>query len=279
MRAVAQDISVRKHTEALMVQSEKMTSVSGLAAGLAHEVNSPLGGMLQGLQNIRRRLSPELTKNRTIAAENGLDLERLEDYMEHRQVIALMDNVLDAGVRASEIINNMLMFSRKTESGTELIVLESLIEKTLKLASVDYDLKKHYDFRSIEIVRDYQPGLPSIRCIAVEIQQALLNILTNAAQALQCREAIQQSPQIIVRAHREDHNVVIEIEDNGCGMDEETVNHALEPFFTTRSEEKATGLGLAVAYYIVHTNHGGEISLESTLGQGTRVTITLPIGE
>lgn len=271
------DITERVRMEEMMMQTEKMMSVGGLAAGMAHEINNPLGGILQGLQNIRRRLSADLKVNQEVASALGIDLDNVHRYMEQRQILHFMDEMADAGKRAGDIVTNMLQFSRKPELQLSQEDINGLVDRTLDLASVDYDLKKRYDFRQIEIVRDYDPTLPSVPCIASEIQQVLLNLLRNAAQALQRQQERQEPPRITVRTRRKDNAILIEVEDNGPGMDESVSARVFEPFFTTRPIGEGTGLGLSVSYFIIHDEHHGQMRVASQPGEGTTFLITLPL--
>ncbi|MET0102547.1 MAG: ATP-binding protein [Sedimenticola sp.] len=271
------DVTKRVRMEDMMVQTEKMLSVGGLAAGMAHEINNPLGGMLQGLQNIRRRLSPELEKNKQCASEHGIDLDQLQHYLEKREIFRLMESMSQSGDRAGDIVNNMLRFSRKSEEGFEKVDLVDLIDRTLELAAVDYDMKKKYDFRSIEIARDYEADLPPLLCNPGEIQQVILNLLRNSAQAIYEHPEKHAAAKIDIRAWKEDERMLIQVEDNGPGMDKEICNRVFEPFYTTKPPGQGTGLGLSVSYYIVHDEHKGDMQVESTPGTGTRFTIKLPV--
>ncbi|MET0107137.1 MAG: ATP-binding protein [Sedimenticola sp.] len=271
------DVTKRIHMEDMMVQTEKMLSVGGLAAGMAHEINNPLGGMIQGLQNIRRRLSPELEKNTECASELGIDLDKLQVYLEKREIFRLMESMSLSGDRAGDIVNNMLRFSRKSEEGFEKVDLPDLIDRTLELAAVDYDMKKKYDFRSIEITREYEAGLPPLLCNAGEIQQVILNLLRNAAHAIYEHPEKHNSAKIDIRVRKEDKRMSIQVQDNGPGMDDEICSRIFEPFFTTKPPGQGTGLGLSVSYYIVHDEHKGEMQVESVPGEGSTFTIELPI--
>ena len=270
------DITERVRMEEMMMQTEKMMSVGGLAAGMAHEINNPLGGILQGLQNIRRRLSPELKANKLVADALHIELSDLHAYMEQRQILHFMDEMADAGQRASDIVSNMLAFSRKAEMKLEAQEVNQLIDRTLDLAAVDYDLKKKYDFRTIEIVRDFDESLPPVKCIGTEIQQVLLNLLRNAAQALQRLTERSEPARITVRTGSVNGYILIEVEDNGPGMDDTVRARVFEPFFTTRPVGEGTGLGLSVSYFIIHDEHGGQMSVESQLGEGATFIIKLP---
>ncbi|OOZ35873.1 hypothetical protein BOW51_09970 [Solemya velesiana gill symbiont] len=240
--------------EDMMMQTEKMLSVGGLAAGMAHEINNPLGGMLQGMQNIRRRLSPELEKNRESASEPGIDLNKLQKYLEQREIFKFMESMAESGDRAGDIINNMLRFSRKAEEGFETVNMAELIDKTIELAAVDYDMKKKYDFRGIAIERDYEEGLPPIQCNTGEIQQVILNLLRNAAQAIYEHPEKREPAKISIRLRQKDKMIHLQVEDNGPGMDDATCSRVFEPFFTT----KPPGLGLSVSYNRrAHGRHAG----------------------
>ncbi|MEJ1462402.1 MAG: PAS domain S-box protein [Candidatus Sedimenticola sp. (ex Thyasira tokunagai)] len=275
--AIIQDITERKHMHNLIMQTEKMMTVGGLAAGMAHELNNPLGGMLQGIQNIQRRLSPDLEKNRVVAQELGLDLEKICLYLDQREIEKFMQGIRESGERAAEIVQNMLQFARKAESGLRPERLDLLVDRALELAAVDYDLKKKYDFREIEIIRQYDTTLAPVRCIASEIQQVLLNLLRNAAQALYKGEGKTEHPRITVRTYSQKGMACIKVEDNGPGMDEETRNHVFDPFFTTRPVGEGTGLGLSVSYFIVTQEHNGRMSVDSQPGLGAAFMVCLPM--
>ncbi|MFC1748093.1 PAS domain S-box protein [Pseudomonadota bacterium] len=270
------DVTEKTHMEEMMVQTEKMLSVGGLAGGMAHELNNPLGGMVQGIQNIRRRLSNQLKKNITTADEVGIDLGNMQQYMKAREIDVMLDMIADAGERASNIVNNMLRFSRSSENLIQSVDLKSLINQTVELASVDYDLKKRYDFRGIEIKYEYPPNLAPLKCIPGEIQQVLLNLLRNAAQALSEQATPSQKPLITLRIMEQQKWVHIEVEDNGPGMDAEIQKRVFEPFYTTKPPGQGTGLGLSVSYYIIHDEHQGKISVESEPNRGTKFIIMLP---
>lgn len=270
------DVTEQVRMQEMMMQTEKMMSVGGLAAGMAHEINNPLGGIMQGLQNIRRRFSPDLNHNRQLAEKLNIDLDNVHAYMEQRKIIHFMNSMTDAGKRASDIVENMLQFSHKTELKLEPEDITILIDKTLELAAVDYDLKKKYDFREIEIIRDYAPKLPHVNCIGSEIQQVLLNLLRNAAQALQYQAGRTEQPRITIRTHSDESSVHIEVEDNGPGMDETIRSRVFEPFFTSRPVGEGTGLGLSVSYFIINEEHGGQLRVVSHPGIGSTFIISLP---
>ncbi|MFH2131513.1 MAG: PAS domain S-box protein [bacterium] len=270
------DITDRKRSEDLMIQSEKMMSVGTLAAGMAHELNNPLGGILQGAQNVLRRLSPELTSNLKPAAESGIDLHRLQSYLDKREIYTSLNGIRESGRKASQIIANMLQFSRKSESRMAPTNLVEVMEKVLELANKDYNLKKRHDFRSIRINKTFDPNLPLVPCTETEIEQVVLNLLGNAAQAMSGIKR-DDPPQITLRLLMDNPMARMEIIDNGPGMPEAIRKRIFEPFFTTKPVGEGTGLGLSVSYMIIVNNHQGSIEVESQPGKGTRFIIKLPL--
>lgn len=275
-RAVATlylDITGRKKMQDLIIQSEKMMSVGGLAAGMAHEINNPLSGIVQNVQVLMSRLATEIPGNLIAAEHAGCSFDSIKCYMEKRGIFSALESIQHAGERAAHIVSSMLEFSRKSTSGHVPISINSLLDKTLELCSTDYDLEKKYDFRHIRTVRDYDPVLPLVSCIEAQIQQVVMNILTNAAQAM----AGTPSPVISLKTFVDGEWACIEIEDNGSGIAEDVSSHVFEPFFTTKPVGKGTGLGLSVSYFIIVDNHTGTINVESMLGKGSKFIVRLPI--
>jgi PAS domain S-box-containing protein len=272
------DVTERVRLENVMVQTEKMMSVGGLAAGMAHEINNPLGGILQSLQNISRRLSPDLAANRDAARAAGIDLDAMKRYLDDRRISQFLEHVAASGQRASRIVENMLDFSRGGETRKAPVLLTAVLDRAVELATHDYDLKKRYDFRDIRINREFEPGIGPVVCVASEIEQVVLNLLRNAAQAL-AAQGRQPEAVITLRLQKEGVHAVIEVQDNGPGMDEDVCKRVFEPFFTTKEVGVGTGLGLSVSYFIVTNHHDGAMSVESTPGKGARFTIRLPLEE
>ena len=270
------DVTERVRLEEMMIQTEKMMSVGGLAAGMAHEINNPLGGILQSVQNVRRRVSAELPANREIAEECGTSLETIRSYLEKRKIIRFLDGIQESGQRAAAIVSNMLSFSRRSDSVMKPVKLPELLSRTVELAAHDYDLKKKYDFRHIRIIREFSDNLPEVPCIATEMEQVMLNLLRNAAQALSENISPAKTPQIFLRVRKEENAARIEVEDNGPGMDKETCKRIFEPFFTTKEMGIGTGLGLSVSYFIITSNHKGSMHVESEPGKGTKFIIRIP---
>ncbi|MBM7061631.1 PAS domain-containing protein [Pseudomonas sp. UL073] len=270
------DITQRLSLEEMMVQSEKMLSVGGLAAGMAHEINNPLGAILHNVQNIRRRLSPELEKNLEQAALTGIDLERVNRYLAGREVPQLLDGIQQAGSRAAKIVTHMLSFSRRSDRQLAPCELPALIDQAVEIAGNDFDLTEGFDFKGLTIVREFDPQLGAVPATANELEQVLLNLLKNAAQAIHLRED-DVPGRITLRTRLSPPWAEIQVEDNGSGMPEPVRKRIFEPFFTTKEVGQGTGLGLSVSYFIVTNNHKGQMEVQSQLGQGTCFTLRLPL--
>lgn len=271
------DITEKVRLEEIMIQTEKMMSVGGLAAGMAHEINNPLGVILQGAQNAIRRLSPDLPANVEAASALGLDLDALSEYLQKRNIVKYLEGIKSAGGRAAEIVSNMLDFSRRSESKMEFADINKLVDNSLELAANDYDLKKKYDFRHIRIEKDYDFTLTGAFCIKTQIEQVLLNIFKNSAQAARENNNEDFQPELRISTRNEGEYAAIFVKDNGPGMDKETKKHIFEPFYTTKPVGEGTGLGLSVSYFIITTNHNGTISVESEPGAGAAFAIRIPI--
>ncbi|WP_051676938.1 ATP-binding protein [Maridesulfovibrio frigidus] len=269
------DVTERVRLEQMMVQSEKMMSVGGLAAGMAHEINNPLAAILGHAHNINRRIFGDLKQNEDIAAKCNVSLEDVRKYLTERDILKMLDSIRESGRRAATIVANMLNFSRKSEKLIGSFKLSELLDKTLELTSNDYDLKKQYDFRKIEIVREYESDIPDVHCEGNEIQQVFLNLLKNGAEAMAEKDYHGDHPKFILRVKRKDNMVEVEVEDNGPGMDEKTRLRIFEPFFTTKKIGKGTGLGLSVSYFIITDQHHGTMEVESDPGLWTRFTLRL----
>jgi len=271
------DVTERIHLEEIMIQSEKMLSLGGLAAGMAHEINNPLGGIMQGAQNIERRFSPGLPANRRVAESLGLDLDGMSEYLERRGIVKMLGGIRSSGERAAQIVTNMLNFSRGSGSRRAPVDIEACIEKTLELARSDYDLKNKYDFRLVRIQRDFEP-LPPVPGTESELQQVFLNLVVNAAQAMAQWGGEGRLPELRISTRLSPAGAVISVVDNGPGIEPEKRKRIFEPFYTTKAPGEGTGLGLSVAYFIITRNHGGTITVDAPPGgAGTRFTITLPL--
>ncbi len=273
---IIHDITEERKMQEVLIQSEKMMSLGSLAAGIAHEINNPLGIVHQAVQHLIMRTDPAHEKNQKTAAGLGLDMDLLQQYLQARKVGLYLEDIQAAAQRASGIIRNMLNFSRRSESKRQMCSLPQIVEQSVFLASSDYDLKKSFDFKNIEIALDVEENLPRCSCTETEIEQVILNLLRNAAQAMAMATPPTANPRIDIRLRAVDAGVRIEVADNGPGMDEDVQRKVLEPFFTTKPPGVGTGLGLSVSFFIITKGHGGRMWLSSAPGQGATFFIELP---
>lgn len=273
------NVTEKRKMEEMMIQSEKMLSVGGLAAGMAHEINNPMAGMLQTAQVLAQRLKTgaNIPANLRAAEAAGTTMASIEQFMEGRGIPRMIEAITESGERISKIVTNMLSFARKDDTAVSSHHLDKILDKTIELAATDYDLKKEYDFKQVKIVKEYGENLPAVPCRASKIQQVLLNILTNGAQAMQ--GAGTPNAGFIIRTYVDSvrNMACIEIQDNGPGMDEKTRKKIFDPFFTTKPEGVGTGLGLSVSYFIITQNHKGKMTVESSPGAGAKFIIRLPL--
>jgi two-component system NtrC family sensor kinase len=238
---VLEDVTSRVRLEEQLQQREKLSSIGLLAAGVAHEVNTPLTGVSSYTQMLLGMLSETDPKH------------------------ALLLKVRRQAERATNIVNNLLNFSR-TGDATEFteIDISRVLDDTLQL------LEPQLRGNQIEIVRGYDPESPQVFGNSGKLQQVFTNLLLNARDAIPSGGSIR-----ISTMPSEDHSLMIEVSDSGTGIAPENVAKIYDPFYTTKGVGRGTGLGLAVSYGIVQ-EHSGHISVESTPGQGTIFRITLP---
>jgi len=273
------DVTETLRLEETLIQNEKMLSVGGLAAGMAHEINNPLAGVIQNAGLLANRLTDtNMPANIQAAEASGTSMEIISNFMEAREIPQIVNAIVDSGSRMAEIVDNMLSFARKGNSSFSTHDPALLMDKTLNIAATDYDLKKHYDFKSITIEKEYESDLPFIPCEGGKIQQVLLNIFNNGAQAMSENSAGTES-KFIIRLSREKKADMLrmEIQDNGPGMDPGVKKRIFEPFFTTKPVGIGTGLGLSVSYFIITKNHKGTLHVVSQPGKGSRFIIRLPL--
>ncbi|MFZ5812466.1 MAG: sensor histidine kinase [Thermodesulfobacteriota bacterium] len=273
---IIRDVTELKKMHEMMIQTEKMISVGGIAAGIAHEINNPLGIVLQATQNLAQRTRPDFRKNVEAAEKLGLDMRLVGEYMKARKLDVFIEDIQSAAARASAIIRHMLDFSRRSESRRTVCDLRAIADSAVDLASNDYDLKKSYDFKKIEIAREYDEDLPGIGCTTTEIEQVLLNVLRNAAQAMAEADPPPDRARIAIRIRNLEDRERIEIADNGPGIPEAVRRRIFEPFFTTKQPGVGTGLGLSVSYFIVTKGHGGRMSVRNSPEGGATFIIDLP---
>ncbi|MFV0420942.1 ATP-binding protein [Oleidesulfovibrio sp.] len=269
------NVTMRDRIEGIMVQSEKMVSLGSMAAGMAHELNNPLGAVLQGVDTVRRRLDSKLPANAKAAEEAGLPFDALARYMEARRILHFLGGIESAGRRAADIVKNMLDFSRQSGE-KELVNVHRLIDLALELAGKSYNLRDSWDFRRISVNRQYDVALPEIPCSSQEIEQVLLNLFQNAAQAMTPDAMNGREPQLTITTAALRDGISIEVSDNGPGIPDDISRRVFDPFFTTKPTGKGTGLGLSVSYHIVVDRHGGEFLMSPSETGGASFWLMLP---
>lgn len=250
-----------------LYQAERLASVGQLAAGVAHEINNPIGYIRSNLETGRsyldkfRQLQQALPHSSEIAAAwQQCDLDFvLEDFGE------LLADCVAGADRVARIVKDLKGFSNVDQAEEENVDLNEQLDTVVSVVSGQKP-------PGIGIVTQYQP-LPRLLCLPGLLNQVFVNLLANAMQALDGRE---NGGEIRITTRLQDEHVVVEIADNGCGIDSAVLPRIFDPFFTTRAVGKGSGLGLTVARDIVAA-HGGSIDVRSALEQGTTVSIFLPL--
>ena len=240
-----------RDTQAQLVQSEKMRSLGQLVAGVAHELNNPIGFVHANLQLLEEYVTRLL--------QPGLDPEKRRKTQE--AITKLLTRSREGTERVKRIVQDLRTFSRTDQAELQQVSLNDEIDRTLAL--IEPRLKGN------EVVRDYGE-LPPVRCFAGQLNQVFLNLLMNACDALEGRGTIR------IQTRAEPPGVVLRFEDDGPGMPPEVLSRIFEPFFTTKAVGKGTGLGLSISHGIV-ARHGGQMQVESRPGEGARFTIRLPL--
>lgn len=272
------DVTQRVLAESTLIQKDKMASMGELAAGMAHDINSPLSAILQAVQTVQRRLSPSLEANHQPAEAAGIDLQKLQQYMKAREINELLAGVQEAGARTSSIVSNLLEFARNSSHDKQQVDILDIIENTLELARNIFSLQGGLRFQDIRIERTYPEESPEFYCYPAEMQQVFLNLFRNANHALRLVQRDDFVPRLKIRVYVMDIMLRIEVEDNGVGMSEEVQQHIFEPFFTNKefSDGEGTGLGLSVSHFIITEHHGGNIAVTSRQGEGSTFHIQMP---
>ncbi len=273
---VMQDVSIQKKMEQRLMQTEKMATIAGLAAGVAHELNTPLSAILQSIQIIELALDPKNDTAEKQAKQSNIDLEQLRQFFAACKIDYFLDGIKNSATNASRIINNLLQFSRPKTGEWVKISAQEMITNSIELARTDYALKKEYNILNIDFQTEFSHDLGTLYCIPMEIEQVLLNMIKNAVHALTVH-GTRPSARITLRVVMDDNLIRIDVEDNGCGITDQDLPHIFDPFYTTKDIGIGTGLGLSVAYGIINDNHNGHITVKTTVGKGTTMSIYLPV--
>jgi two-component system NtrC family sensor kinase len=249
------EIKVEERTRQLqaaqkkLLHTDRLASLGQLSASVAHEINNPISGVLNLSMLLQRMLKTD-----------GVPGERLEEFRKY------LTQITNETARVGRIVSDLLAFSRRSKPQRAPADLNKVVRTTLSL--VQHKMK----LSNVEVTTALANTLPDIQCDSSQIQQVVLNLLLNAAEATQSKAG----RRVAVGTAAESDAVVLTVSDNGEGISPENQAKIFDPFFTTKSEGKGVGLGLAVSYGIVQA-HGGEIEVKSKVGEGTTFTITLPV--
>ncbi|GGY59840.1 hypothetical protein GCM10007071_02800 [Marinobacter zhanjiangensis] len=263
-----QELSARlQQANRQLHQSEKMAAIGQLAAGVAHEINNPVGYVYSNLQTLEHYLSDLFRLTDAVERADSLeDLHQIRKSIDYEFLRGDLEDLLaesrEGIERVKTIIAAMKDFTHTEEEEFRYADLHRGIETTLNV--VNNELK----YRA-QVVRDFG-DLPEIRCIISQLNQVIMNLLVNAAHA------IENTGTITIRTRHEGDHVTLEFEDTGKGIDPADLSRIFDPFFTTKPVGKGTGLGLSLSFNIIEKHHG-QITAASTPGQGTLFRIRLPI--
>ncbi|MCW8827023.1 MAG: ATP-binding protein [Gammaproteobacteria bacterium] len=256
-----------KEAQEQLLQSEKMASIGQLAAGVAHEINNPVGyinsnittleGYIGNLIQLIDAYENKASTEEIDKVKDEIELDYLKEDLE-----SLLKESQQGIVRVKQIVQDLKDFSHVDESEWQWADIHRGIDSTLNVVNNEIKYKA-------EVIKEYGE-LPQVECMISQINQVILNILVNAAHA------IEEHGSIIIRTGTENESVWIEIEDSGAGMSEETLGKIFDPFYTTKPVGSGTGLGLSLSYGIIQ-KHNGRIDAKSELGKGTTFRIWLPI--
>jgi len=261
-----------KETKSQLLHSEKMASIGLLAAGVAHEINNPIAFINSNTHSLGKNSHQIFQLIDYYKAQFGHQLDKSSKIYQFEQDInyeylkqdtpEMISESLEGLDRIKKIVADLLCFSRSDAENLEQFDLHQGLESTLGIAW--YQLKNNTDIK-----REYT-DIPNIECIPSQINQVFLNLLINASQAFADKGVI------TIRTKATADSVIVDIEDNGSGIEEQHLKQLFDPFFTTKAVGDGTGLGLSVSYGIIK-QHQGEITVTSTLGKGTCFTLVLPI--
>ena len=287
---IMSDITERKLLESQLLQSQKMEAVGQLAAGIAHEINTPtqyvtdniqflansfgsILGILREYESLRGRIEAgeEVAEECSAleARSRDIDLEYLQE-----EIPLALSQTREGLNRITRIVRSMKEFAHPGLETKALFNLNQGIETTVTVARNEWKYVA-------EVETVFDPELPAVFCIPGQINQVLLNILVNAAQAIagEVEEKRDQKGKIEIRTIKRDREVEVRITDNGPGIPPSIRERIYDPFFTTKEPGKGTGQGLAIAHRIIVQNHQGQLRVDSTPGEGTTFVIKLPVGQ
>jgi predicted ATPase/signal transduction histidine kinase len=277
-----------QNTQAQLIQTEKISSLGQLVAGVAHEVNNPVGFIAGNLNHTKQAVEDLIgliQAYREAFPQPGQKIEDEIDAIDIDFLIADLPHMISSmelGTdRIKEIMQSLRNYSRVDGSEKQLADLHKGIDSTLMILS--HRLKATPEHPAIQVIKEYG-DLPEVPCFAGQLNQVFMNLVANAIDALEetnrgkSYSELETKPNCItIRTSIENNDAVIRIKDNGVGMPPEVQQRIFEAFFTTKPEGKGTGLGLPICYQIVREKHGGQLSLLSAIGEGTEFIIQIPI--
>lgn len=260
-----------KETQTKLVHSAKMVSLGQLVAGVAHELNNPIGFIYSNMNHLRD-YSQKLIDLVKLAEKNPKDLPQAKEDAEFDYIVSDMPKLIasceDGARRTRDIVLGLRNFSRLEEAKLTEVDLRTCLDTTLSL--LQGEIKNR-----IQVHRAYEP-IPIIHCYVSQINQVFMNILSNALQAIEGQGEIWITTQTLKAGKGSEGQVQVSIQDTGKGMTNETLEKIFDPFFTTKGVGQGTGLGLSISYGIIQ-NHGGEILVKSEVGVGTEFVVILPL--
>ena len=283
--ATAEAYRQLKSSQAALVQSEKMASLGQMVAGVAHEINTPLGyvrnnvEMVQGVflqmnealaehESLARMLSDPAVDEAALGAQLGRVLQLDADLRGSGligEAEALFADTLFGVDQIRDLVVNLRNFSRLDTAQVGEVRLNDCVEQTLTIANSVIKGR-------VQVVKRLAPELPVFRGTGSQINQVLLNLVSNAAQAIEHGQG-----EIVITSWAENGEVLLSVADNGKGIARENLARVFDPFFTTKPVGEGTGLGLSISYQIVQA-HGGTLAVQSAVGRGTTFTLRLPAG-
>jgi signal transduction histidine kinase len=262
------DVTLEKTYEQQLQQADKLASLGQLVSGIGHEINNPnqfIRGNIKIIKQALEDMLPIIDGHYEHHAD--LKIARLNYDFFRKHIMTLVSDMGHGSERIKAIVEGLRTFARKDEGLlVDKVDMNTLVEASARL--VQNEVHKRADI-SLDLTRN----LPSFTGNTQKIEQVLINLIVNAGQAM----PDDRKGSIHIRTRNEDGHVVVEVEDNGCGMSEKTLRQIFDPFFTTKRAKGGTGLGLAIAYRIIE-EHNGNISVASEIGSGTKFTIKIPAG-
>ncbi|ALF56456.1 ATPase [Nostoc piscinale CENA21] len=278
---LAQTLQELQRTQAQMVQAEKMSSLGQLVAGVAHEINNPVNFIHGNLTHLEEHTQDLLEVINLCQAMNLPEFQAFSeeidlDYIQ-QDLPKILHSMKIGTQRIRQIVLSLRNFSRMDEAEFKDVDIHEGIDSTLMI--LQHRLKEKPEFPEIQVIRDYA-SLPLVECYVGQLNQVLMNILTNAIDALEMGARKDEQPKITIRTGVIDADwVTIAIADNGMGMSEQIKKQIFNPFFTTKPVGKGTGMGMSISYQIITEKHAGKLECYSQPGQGTEFVITIPISQ